>query len=83
MVKTIHKGAAMAESYAAASAVSEVMVRAVMVDFDANLFIDEKRKRLIVYRQAIIKSLLDPTILWRGDRIKCMKSASTLKYTYV
>jgi hypothetical protein len=29
--------------------------------------------------RAIIKSLLDPTILWQGDRIKCMKSATTLK----
>jgi hypothetical protein len=31
--------------------------------------------------RAIIKSLLDPTILWQGDRIKCMKSATTLKCT--
>jgi hypothetical protein len=28
--------------------------------------------------RAIIKSLLDPTILWQGDRIKCMKSATSL-----
>jgi hypothetical protein len=28
--------------------------------------------------RAIIKSLLDPTILWQGDSIKCMKSATTL-----
>ena len=31
--------------------------------------------------RAIIKSLLYPTILWQGDRIKCIKSATTLKCT--
>jgi hypothetical protein len=31
--------------------------------------------------RAIIKSILDPTILWQGDRNKCMKSATTLKCT--
>jgi hypothetical protein len=28
--------------------------------------------------KTIIKSLLDPTILWQGDRIKSMKLATTL-----
>jgi hypothetical protein len=31
--------------------------------------------------RTIIKSILDPTILWQGERIKCMKSATTLKCT--